>query len=149
MPEGSLKLSNVIAAGYLTDVLEIDAGFEAMTSGEPGAMPSLTLTDGIVNTEQKLSPRTNILMHSAPLSSGNSGGPLVDLCGRVVGVNSFVRQGEMQNRGFALESGDLLAFLEGTDARPEVTGAACAPVIGNPQPAATPPDGPGKDDSGE
>ncbi|GGH21330.1 Trypsin-like peptidase domain-containing protein [Cribrihabitans marinus] len=124
-----LTLTNVIAAGYPGDVLEVDGGFAALQAGDAGAVPALTLTDGIVNTEQRMGEGTDLLMHSAPLSSGNSGGPLVDMCGRVVGVNSFVRKGPMQNRGFALAVSDLLAFLEGTQADPVITPDACAPVV--------------------
>ncbi|SLN48921.1 Serine protease Do-like HtrB [Falsiruegeria litorea R37] len=127
--DGSLKLNNVIAAGYPGDVLEIDGDFAALQAGEAGAIPGLTVTDGIVNTEQKIGPETNVLMHSAALSSGNSGGPLVDMCGRVVGVNSFVRKGPLQNRGYALAVGDLLAFLQGTDAAPQVVDSPCQPTV--------------------
>ncbi|SPJ31116.1 trypsin-like peptidase domain-containing protein [Falsiruegeria mediterranea] len=126
---GSLKLNNVIAAGYPGDVLEIDGDFAALQAGEAGAIPGLTVTDGIVNTEQQIGPETNVLMHSAALSSGNSGGPLVDMCGRVVGVNSFVRKGPLQNRGYALAIGDLMAFLAGTAAAPQVVDAPCQPVV--------------------
>jgi len=110
-------------------MLQTDAAFARLQSGDLSAVPGLTVTDGVVNTEQRMGPETDVLMHSAPLSSGNSGGPLVDMCGRVVGVNTFVRQGRMQNRGFALSTGDLLAFLEGTAARPAVVSAPCAPVV--------------------
>lgn len=127
--DGSLKLNNVIAAGYPGDVLEIDGDFAALQAGEAGAVPGLTVTDGIVNTEQKIGPNTNVLMHSAAISTGNSGGPLVDMCGRVVGVNSFVRKGPLQNRGYALSVGDLMAFLEGTAASPQVTDTPCQPVV--------------------
>ena len=126
---GSLKLTNVIAAGYPGDVLELDASFAALKAGDMTAAPDLTVTDGTINTEQKMGPDTHVLMHSAPLSSGNSGGPLVDMCGRVVGVNTFVRQGKMQNRGFALTTGDMLAFLKDTDAAPTVMSEPCAPVV--------------------
>ncbi len=125
----SLKLNNVVAAGFPADVLATDVGFSALTSGNATAMPELTMTDGSINTEQKIGPETHVLMHSAALSSGNSGGPLVDMCGRLVGVNTFVRKGKMQNRGFALASSDLLEFLKDTDARLQVETAACAPVV--------------------
>jgi len=129
LPASSLRLSNVVAAGYPGDVLATDISYAALKSGDLGAVPGLTVTDGIVNTEQQIGPNTNVLMHSAALSSGNSGGPLVDMCGRLVGVNTFVRQGKLQNRGFALASGDLLAFLTGTPAMPDVTTETCAPVV--------------------
>jgi S1-C subfamily serine protease len=148
----SLKLTNVIAAGYPGDVLELDIDFAALKAGDLTAVPGLTVTDGTVNTEQQIGPDTHVLMHSAPLSSGNSGGPLVDMCGRLVGVNTFTRQGVMQNRGFALTAGDLLAFLEGTAANPLVVSDACAPVVARAQanPSSDPkpdpaPDQPAKD----
>ncbi|MCF6231883.1 MAG: serine protease [Rhodobacteraceae bacterium] len=134
MPAGSLKLTNVIAAGFPGDVLAVDEDFEALTTGNVGAMPDLTVTDGTINTEQNMGPTTRVLMHSAPLSGGNSGGPLVDMCGRLLGVNTFVRQGPMQNRGFALSAADLLAFLAGTEAAGVAqTAEPCAPVVVRPQ----------------
>jgi S1-C subfamily serine protease len=134
VPESSLKLTNVIAAGFPGDVLAVDENFEALTTGDVGAMPDLTVTDGTINTEQNMGPTTHVLMHSAPLSGGNSGGPLVDMCGRLLGVNTFVRQGPMQNRGFALSAADLLAFLAGTEAAGVAqTAEPCAPVVVRPQ----------------
>ncbi|WP_164660979.1 trypsin-like peptidase domain-containing protein [Tropicibacter sp. Alg240-R139] len=141
---GPLKLNNVIAAGYPGDVLEIDGDFAALQAGDAEAIPGLTVTDGIVNTEQKIGPKTNLLMHSAALSSGNSGGPLVDMCGRVVGVNSFVRKGPLQNRGYALSVGDLLSFLDGTSAAPQLVDSPCQPVV-RPFTAAAAPSEPAKE----
>lgn len=129
VPKGSLKLSNVVAAGYPGDVMASDLNFAALKAGDLDAVPALTVTEGIVNTEQQIGPETHVLMHSAALSSGNSGGPLLDMCGRLVGVNTFVRAGRLQNRGFALTTADMMAFLQGTDAAPTVDTAACAPVV--------------------
>ncbi len=138
LPSSSLKLTNVVAAGYPGDVLETDISFAALKAGDLSAVPGLTVTDGTINTEQKIGPQTHVLMHSAALSSGNSGGPLVDMCGRLVGVNSFVRKGKLQNRGFALTTGDLMAFLNGTPAAPTVVSEACAPVVVRAQVSAQP-----------
>jgi len=142
VPTVSLKLTNVIAAGFPGDVLALDSSFAALKNGDPGAVPDLTVTDGTINTEQQIAPQTLLLMHSAPLSSGNSGGPLVDMCGRVVGVNTFVRKGPMQNRGFAQSAGDLMAFLAGTVAAPSVIDAPCAPRVLRAQVGAASPDTP-------
>ncbi|MDU9003384.1 serine protease [Sedimentitalea todarodis] len=129
VPQESLKLSNVVAAGYPGDVMASDINFAALKAGDVDAVPGLTVTEGIVNTEQQIGPETHVLMHSAALSSGNSGGPLVDMCGRLVGVNTFVRAGRLQNRGFALTTADMMAFLQGTNATPAIDSAACAPVV--------------------
>lgn len=55
------------------------------------------------------------VLHTAPIAPGNSGGPLVDACGRVVGINSF---GSVSNEGgaefyFAVSIRELSAFLTG------------------------------------
>lgn len=138
-PDGSLKLSQVIAAGFPGDVLEMDVDFAALKSGDLAAVPDLTVTDGIVNAEQQIGPATRVLMHSAPLSTGNSGGPLVDMCGRVLGINSFVRKGRLQNRGYALPVAAMLAFLDDTGVAAQVTTEACAPLVAR-APAAPQPD---------
>lgn len=139
----SLRLQSVIAAGYPGDVLRLDSEFESLRSGNFDAVPELTVTDGTVNTEQTLSERTRAVVHSAPISTGNSGGPLIDMCGRVVGVNTFVMRGSMRNLNFALAAPDLLAFLEGTPARPTISGDECQPRVARPTP---PPRAAGQDE---
>ncbi|MCB2137320.1 MAG: trypsin-like peptidase domain-containing protein, partial [Rhodobacteraceae bacterium] len=71
-PAKTLKLQSVIAAGFPGDVLRTDAAFAALKSGNGGAVPDLTVTDGTVNTEQSLTPGTLAIVHSAPISQGNS-----------------------------------------------------------------------------
>jgi len=53
-----------------------------------------TVTDGIVGGINRVldegngsTPLINLIQHDAPLSSGNSGGPLLNLQGQVIGVN--------------------------------------------------------------
>ena len=53
------------------------------------------------------------LLHTAPIAPGNSGGPIVDACGRVLGINSF---GSVPTDGgaefyFAISARELSAFL--------------------------------------
>ncbi|MFZ1727978.1 MAG: trypsin-like peptidase domain-containing protein [Albidovulum sp.] len=129
MPTGTLKLQSVVAAGYPGDVLRTDASFAALKSGDAGAVPGLTVTDGTVNTEQSLTPGTLAIVHSAPISQGNSGGPLVDMCGRVIGVNTFVVQGGLRNLNFALSTQDLKRFAEGAGVTVDVTSEPCQPQI--------------------
>jgi V8-like Glu-specific endopeptidase len=53
------------------------------------------------------------LLHTANIARGNSGGPLVDQCGRVLGINSFLTRADEGDSGFAfaVASRELTAFL--------------------------------------
>lgn len=56
----------------------------------------------------------NALVHSAGIARGNSGGPLMDRCGRVLGVNRAVTNNESGDASFAfaIPYSELSAFLE-------------------------------------
>lgn len=53
------------------------------------------------------------ILHTAPIASGNSGGPLIDNCGRVLGANSFgsLSDGNDAEFGFAVSNREIMAFL--------------------------------------
>ncbi|WP_448663344.1 S1C family serine protease [Sphingomonas sp. CJ20] len=56
---------------------------------------------------------TNVLLHTANIARGNSGGPLLDRCGRVLGVNSAITRGDEGDSSFAfaIAGSELAAFL--------------------------------------
>jgi serine protease Do len=54
------------------------------------------------------------LLHTAPIAPGNSGGPLTDSCGRVIGINSFgsISEGGGASFYFAVSVREISAFLK-------------------------------------
>ncbi|WP_326525856.1 serine protease [Sphingomonas sp.] len=56
---------------------------------------------------------TAMLLHTASIARGNSGGPLLDRCGRVLGVNSALTRGDDGDASFAFAIADseVMAFL--------------------------------------
>ncbi|MEM7744268.1 MAG: trypsin-like peptidase domain-containing protein [Pseudomonadota bacterium] len=150
-PPATLKLQQVVAAGYPGFALETDATYDlgALIRGDAAAVPDMVMTQGVVNAEQTIGPQSNVVIHTANISSGNSGGPLVDSCGRVVGINTFGRGrildvggGQEQSiawtLNFALSSADFIEFLEANGVTPVVATDACRPRV-RAQPAAPPP----------
>jgi hypothetical protein len=73
---------------------------------------SAVRTSGTVSAG-RASKQFDTVLHTAPLASGNSGGPLVDDCGRVLGINSFgsVSDGNDAEYGFAVSDREIAAFL--------------------------------------
>ena len=128
-PSASQKLHHIVAAGFPGDVMETDAAFNKLLQGDASAIPDLVVVDGTINAKQEMPHDAQVLVHSAPLSSGNSGGPLVDFCGRVLGVNTFVRQGPMRTLNFAISTETLAHFLEGTSVQVAIQTSDCTPQV--------------------
>jgi Trypsin-like peptidase domain/FHA domain len=82
---GSIKKGQeIIAIGYPgvadEDLVSHDAVESTLSKGVVGR-----LLDGSWYKNQR---QFSIIQHNASINKGNSGGPLLDLCGRVVGVNT-------------------------------------------------------------
>lgn len=67
------------------------------------------------------------LLHTAPIASGNSGGPLIDNCGRVLGANSFgsISDGNDAEFGFAVSAREILTFLRKAGVKVGTTATPC------------------------
>ena len=144
----TLRLESVIAAGYPGVILETDENFLRLLEGDASAIPDVAVTEGIVNVEQTFLSSVRAVIHTASISSGNSGGPLVDGCGRVVGINTFTRLEERTSRAlnFALAATEVVGFLEESGVETQRSYERCSPVMEAAQPPVEPV---GSDDAGE
>lgn len=72
----------------------------------------------------------DVLLHTASIARGNSGGPLLDQCGRVIGVNSAITRTEDGDSsfGFAIADTELAAFLRDAKQPYATTGAPCTSI---------------------
>ena len=102
---GSVQIGDaVIAIGY---ALALDGG-PTVTSGIVSALKRTIETDsGALNS---------LIQTDAAISSGNSGGPLVNLKGEVVGINTAVARGDStsaaNNIGFSISVDEVLIVIE-------------------------------------
>jgi S1-C subfamily serine protease len=107
----------------------IEVGDPAYAIGNPFGL-NWTLTTGIVSAlhrEIKAPDGTaiaNVIQTDAALNPGNSGGPLLDASGEVIGVNSQIlssssstgAQGGSEGVGFAISTTTIRAFLAALNA---------------------------------
>ena len=102
-----LKLSNQLP----------EVGSDVHAIGHPGSL-SWTYTKGYVSqirnnykwNYEKTLHEASIIQTQTPISPGNSGGPLINSEGELLGVNSFKAQGE--NLNFAVTSLEVIDFLK-------------------------------------
>ncbi len=138
------QLAPVTAAGFPGAVLET----MRITPGGPAPEPNLT--QGVVTSRQRQEPDgVGTIIHTATIGHGNSGGPLVDEGGCVVGVNSWLAldtAGEQIFQTFdqALDSSELRKFLDEKGVKYAASDSPCPasrlhpPALHAPTPAPTP-----------
>ncbi len=100
---------DVFAIGYPANV---DIALEQSEQDVLGPSPPVK-TRGSISSGRS-SKSVESLLHTAPIAPGNSGGPLVDSCGRVVGINSFgaVADGGGAEFYFAISVREVFNFLQ-------------------------------------
>ncbi len=106
----------------IANPLEIKVGQTVYAIGNPTAFDEKvfknTFTNGIINNilKDKLKGRdymvdSKVILHSADLNPGNSGGPLLNEKGELVGINAYIRF-NIEMMKFAIHADELISLLD-------------------------------------
>lgn len=109
---GVAKTEKIGAWGFPDVIGKNDPAYQRLLAGaDVSAVPELTYTEGVVSAVLQRKP--DIIVHTAPISPGSSGGPLLNEDGQVVGINTMITLDETSYRqaSLALAAKDLLGFL--------------------------------------
>ena len=114
--------ADVVALGYPgnVDLATARSANDYITPRIPtrseGNMSNLQSVDGVA-----------MLIHTAKISRGNSGGPLVDQCGRIAGINTAITRADDGDSpfAFAISGRELMRFLADADQQYTSVGTPC------------------------
>ena len=128
-----------------SDALEL--GDDVIAIGYPLGLGGVTVTKGIVSGQNRTIKIpvpdgetlrfTGLLQTDAAINPGNSGGALIDVNGRLIGVNSAAAlAAAAENIGFAIEIDSALPVIEQILEEPLQEHAWLGVSVGDPEPAA-------------
>jgi serine protease Do len=102
-----------------SDTDTMDEGDIVVSVGHPFGL-EYAATQGIISNLRHRRNEISYIQHDAALNPGNSGGPLLNEKGDIIGINTFVIR-EGQNMGFALPAqyvnDTIAAYLQGNKKR--------------------------------
>ena len=134
-----VKATDLIPAEF-GDSSKMKVGDAVAAIGDPlGVELRGTMTDGIVsaiNRDMKLNGRTvTLIQTNAALNSGNSGGPLINCYGQVIGINTmkigaFSDEAGVEGLGFAIPSVTVKEIVDQLIRQGYVSGRPALPLTG-------------------
>ncbi len=148
-----LKVSGLALPSLIVRIGKLNKGEKVWALGYPGVSDTddefileATATDGVISLIKRDTwhPPTKLTMiqHSAKINPGHSGGPLLDDCGRQIGVNTSGVDGPGINVVFlASHIKEAIPHLKSKGVNPRINNSPCVASAATPSavPATTPP----------
>ena len=102
-----LRINGTYQKLDLAESSEVKVGEKVIAIGNPLGL-QFSVTEGIISALNRIGPNGKkvYIQIDASLNPGNSGGPLINKKGKVVGINNF-KIGSGESLGFALESDSI------------------------------------------
>lgn len=89
---------------------ELKIGQKVVALGNPAGL-SFTATEGIISSPNRvMSNGLSFIQTDVTLNPGNSGGPLIDVNGKIIGIVDF-KIAEYEELGFAIPSNRIISFV--------------------------------------
>ena len=116
-----------------TDLSQVDVGDDVYAIGAPNSL-SYTLTKGVISAKDRVVGQQSFIQTDTAINTGNSGGPLLNEAGEVIGVNSY-KMSDSEGIGLAIPIQIVLDYVSGQnielDENGNVSGTIEAPAQGN------------------
>ncbi len=128
----NLNLVPVVSAGFPGDVMASLFEFDEDGSGLAFSGLPLFNTNGVINAVQPYNTGGALILHSAEISEGNSGGPLINGCGEIIGINTFIYNQpdtSIRTLNIALRADGIKEFLDQSQLLYEQANDVCFPSI--------------------
>lgn len=114
------------------DLSQMNVGDDVCAIGAPNSL-AYTLTKGVLSAKARQVGAHTYIQTDAAINTGNSGGPLLNDAGEVVGVNSY-KLSDSEGIGLAIPIDDVVAYLRASgielDDIGNVAGAVDVPAEG-------------------
>ena len=94
----------------VADSATMDTGDDVYAIGAPKSM-AYTLTKGVISAKERVIGGQTYIQTDAPINEGNSGGPLLDASGRVLGMNTM-KMDDSEGLGLAVRMEDIHGYLQ-------------------------------------
>lgn len=122
-----LKINDTKGVGLqkveLGDSSKVQVGDKVVAIGNALGQFQNTVTDGIISgygrnlqagdeSGNDIESLQNLFQTDAAINAGNSGGPLLNIDGQVIGINTAVAGGTAQNIGFAIPINDVSGLIK-------------------------------------
>lgn len=116
------KKGKELTAAKIGDSSKVQVGDKVIAIGNALGQFQNTVTSGIISgygrsveagDEESSETLQNLFQTDTAINQGNSGGPLVNINGEVIGINTAVAGGSAQNIGFAIPVNDVQGLIKG------------------------------------
>lgn len=120
LPAVELGNSDYLVEGDPVIAIGTPAGIEFAGTATHGMISAINRDVEITDAYGKATKTMTVIQIDAPINSGNSGGPLFDRFGRVIGINSLKLGNGFEGMGFALPINGVISIANELMANGEV-----------------------------